>query len=159
MGYFKLPDDIIDKHGKKLGLSGIGLYTYLARRADKGGSSFPSLRTIASDTGTGSTNTVSRYLAILKALFLLKINRVSHGKHTKLVYQILIQPVSKNEIGVYQNLRNKEYTYKENTLKERNIKVLKKDGSKAIKVGNKWVRPEDTNIELDTSYYPELRSK
>ena len=116
-GYYWLPDELIDKHGTQLGLSGIGLYSYLARRADKHGRSYPGLKRICKDTGIGSENTIRRYLTILKDLQILKVWKVNG----KFQYQILIQQNSQNKDEYTQKVNLKEYTSKEYTKKELDI--------------------------------------
>ena len=154
MGYFRMNDEMIDKYGKQLGAPCLGLYTYLSRRADKKGQSFPSIKTIMKDLGIGSYNTVNKYIKKLEKLGLLIRWKKLGKKYQHYQYQIMNRPPSKNDNKLTQKVNTKEYTNKENSIKEykktrykqflygtwQEINVYKfDDGYKVLSPENKFV--------------------
>ncbi len=64
-GWFWMEDAVIDVYAPRIGASGIAVYAYLARRADKQGVCFPSYDTIAHDLGL-SRRTAIAYVKLLQ---------------------------------------------------------------------------------------------
>ena len=81
-GVFWLANDIIDKHGRELGPFGIAAYCALVRHADKAGRCFPSLATLANETGM-SKSSLLRALADIQRLGLVNVERRSTKERGK----------------------------------------------------------------------------
>ena len=64
-GWFWMEDAVIDVYAPRIGASGIAVYAYLARRADRQGVCFPSYDTIARDLGL-SRRTAIAYVKLLQ---------------------------------------------------------------------------------------------
>jgi replication initiation and membrane attachment protein DnaB len=131
MGYFKMDDNIIDKYGKKIGLSGIGLFAYLSRRANKDGISFASLDRIRCDTGTGSVNTIIKYIKKVEEVGLARKWKKKRKKYYLYHYQILTRPPSINDNSYRQKVNTKEYTMKEYHIKEKDNILKKRESYKS----------------------------
>jgi hypothetical protein len=86
--HFWLHDAIFDTYGARLGPLAGWVYTYLARRA-KEGMAFPSLATIAKDTGM-SARSVIRCLKTLETLGLMRkeTRKTVYGGHTSNLYEL-----------------------------------------------------------------------
>lgn len=87
--YFWLDDALFDHYGQTLGVYGIAIYAYLARRA-KAQKSFPSIRRIAKDLCCG-TEKVQNVLKTLQNMRLISIERrlSLHGDAESNLYTIM----------------------------------------------------------------------
>lgn len=70
--YALVEHDVVDRFGAFLGLPGVGMWVFLKRAADAGGSSWPSVSDIAKAAGC-SRNTALKYLRSLALVRLLDI--------------------------------------------------------------------------------------
>lgn len=87
---FWVHDAVIDDFGKELGVYGIAVYCYLARRADVGGRSFPSITRMAEDLNCGTTK-VKESLKQLAGLELMGVESTmkEDGSHGSNNYNLL----------------------------------------------------------------------
>src|SRR5213082_3899464 len=89
--FFGIPNNIIDTHGRTLGAIGIGIYTALARYADrKTGECWPAIAKIERVLGL-ARSTVKVYLHKLEALGLIEIEERwdEAGDRTTNLYTLL----------------------------------------------------------------------
>lgn len=98
-GLFWLRNDLFDIFGASIGVSCVGLYAYLARRADKNGVSYPSLKRIRKDLKIGSPNTLSKYISILEQHGLLQARKNDVGKY---IFTVMLKP-REDEISYSKN--------------------------------------------------------
>jgi GntR family transcriptional regulator len=84
---------IVDVYAKKIGPLAFVVYAKLCRHTNKGQEAWPSIETIADETGI-SIASVKRALLKLKKHKLVKVSRVrlSSGEYTRNVYSLLSLP-------------------------------------------------------------------
>ncbi len=105
--FVHVPNWIIEKHGKRIGVLGIAVYVALKKFADYGtGECYPSMETVADIWGMGSRNTVVKAIEILESEGLLSVQKGSKvgDRHHYFIRSREIQPCSENEHAHAQNL-------------------------------------------------------
>lgn len=92
-GRFWMDDEVVDRYAAELGVHGLAVYTILCRRANKNGSSYPSIRRISEDLGI-SERQAKRELKKLRDLRLIAISarRDEKGRQQSSVYKVLEVP-------------------------------------------------------------------
>ena len=86
-GYFRIPNDVLRRHGRALGPYCIAVYAVLALHADRDGIAWPSQTTIAKMVGI-SRPTVATSLDLLVGFGLVRIVRKgARGRSTR--YQLV----------------------------------------------------------------------
>ncbi len=106
--FTQLDNEVLDRHGAKLGANGLAVYWALKRRAQGADSCFPSQEDLAALTGT-SRSTVNRTIKALVEAGLVKVeHRYSDNKQTVNVYRLL--PVAKEqpaeEVRIYPVIKD-----------------------------------------------------
>lgn len=89
-GVFWLGNDVIDKYGRELGPFGIAAYCALVRHADKGGRCFPSLATLANETGMSKPTLVKALETLERVGLVTRERRDAEGKgHISTLYTLV----------------------------------------------------------------------